>query len=373
MSRSYFEPPVVILSPRRILDAPPRVVRCFHPAPPEPPGAPDDDGRPLEAMPASVGEEQSGPAVKEPTAPSAAEEDDHSFGQGQVGPWQAYRSVADDDDGNTGPPPAPPASGRGDDSAPPRPSSAPAAGAVSCRSARPGSRTSRSAFAGDPPDPDDPLLGFTPYVHQAPRRNSITPERQRAFIAALAATGIVKQAALAIGASLEALYRLRNQQGAEGFSAAWEVAIDRGMMRLEDCALERAIEGEDRPVVSKGQVVTTYRHHDNKLLMFLLQRRRPGRYGGIDQPWRDPRPGSAVYERMRKQFNDEREVSVEEMMQLFAVKASALRHIVQAREARKAREITELKTPEDVRAWRARYYDADGKALELPLDPEDNA
>jgi hypothetical protein len=346
MSRSSFEPPVVILSPRRILDAPPRVVRCFHPAPPEPPGAPDDDGPPLEAMLAPVGEEQSGPAVKEPTAPSAAEEDD----------------------GNTGPPPAPPASGRGDDSAP-----APAAGAVSCRSARPGSRTSRSAFAGDPPDPDDPLLGFTPYVHQAPRRNSITPERQRAFIAALAATGIVKQAALAIGASLEALYRLRNQRGAEGFSAAWEVAIDRGMMRLEDCALERAIEGEDRPVVSKGQVVTTYRHHDNKLLMFLLQRRRPGRYGGIDQPWRDPRPGSAVYERMRKQFNDEREVSVEEMMQLFAVKASALRHIVQAREARKAREITELKTPEDVRAWRARYYDADGKALESPLDPEDNA
>ena len=63
---------------------------------------------------------------------------------------------------------------------------------------------------------DDPLLGFAPYLHAAPRRNSITPERQREFIAALAATGIVTQAARQIGASLEALYRLRHQPGAEG-------------------------------------------------------------------------------------------------------------------------------------------------------------
>src|SRR5690348_17736654 len=45
------------------------------------------------------------------------------------------------------------------------------------------------------PISDDPLLSFEPYRHRAPRRNSITPERQRAFIAALAATGIVTQAA----------------------------------------------------------------------------------------------------------------------------------------------------------------------------------
>jgi hypothetical protein len=54
----------------------------------------------------------------------------------------------------------------------------------------------------------DPLLGFAPYLHKQPRRNSITPDRQRAFIAALAASGIVTQAARAIGASLEALYKI---------------------------------------------------------------------------------------------------------------------------------------------------------------------
>jgi hypothetical protein len=63
------------------------------------------------------------------------------------------------------------------------------------------------------PAEDDPLLGFVPVPHSRPRRNSITPDRQRAFIAALAAREI--------GASLEALYKLRNRPGAEGFRTAW--------------------------------------------------------------------------------------------------------------------------------------------------------
>src|SRR6476659_3035757 len=124
-------------------------------------------------------------------------------------------------------------------------------GALACASSRPSRRTSRTAFSSEPPEPDDPLLSFEPYRHKAPRRNSITPERQRAFIAALAATGLVTQAARSIGVSLEALYTLRNRKGAEGFAAAWEQALDRGMARLEDCALERAIQGEERVIVGK--------------------------------------------------------------------------------------------------------------------------
>ncbi|WP_067735948.1 hypothetical protein [Novosphingobium naphthalenivorans] len=57
----------------------------------------------------------------------------------------------------------------------------------------PSRRTSRTAFFDEPPDADDPLPGFAPYLHTAPRRNSITPERQRAFIVPLAATEIVTQ------------------------------------------------------------------------------------------------------------------------------------------------------------------------------------
>ena len=168
------------------------------------------------------------------------------------------------------------------------------------KSPRPSRRTSYAAFEGEAPDADDPLLGFVPYVHAAPRRNSITPERQRAFIAALAASGIVTQAAREIGASLEALYKLRHRKGAEGFSAAWDAAIDRGMMRLEDCALELALRGEELPIVSGGQVLGTYRKHNFAHIRFMLSQRRAGRYGagGAVQL----RPGSPLYARLRAEW-----------------------------------------------------------------------
>lgn len=187
------------------------------------------------------------------------------------------------------------------------PSLSPAETALACRSPRPSRRTSRTAFLGEPPEADDPLLGFAPYVHKAPRRNSIVPERQRAFIAALAATGIVTQAARSIGASLEALYSLRNRKGAEGFARAWEEALDRGMARLEDCALERAIQGEERIIVGKaGEVIARWTRYDTSLITFLLRQRRAERYSnGIH--FANLRPGHPVYERLRKQWQAERD------------------------------------------------------------------
>lgn len=108
--------------------------------------------------------------------------------------------------------------------------------------------TSAVAYTGEPPEADDPLLSFAPYLHPQPRSNSITPERQRRFIATLAATGIVTQAARESsfrpplrymrrrGKSTEALHKLRSKPGAEGFAAAWDAALERGVQRLEDCA-----------------------------------------------------------------------------------------------------------------------------------------
>ena len=192
------------------------------------------------------------------------------------------------------------------------PAPPPLSGEVLCNSARPSRRTSRSAFQSEPPDPGDPLLGFAPYLHAAPRRNSITPERQRGFISSLAATGIVTQAARSIGVSLEALYRLRSMPGAEGFAAAWEAAIDRGMARLEDCALERAIAGEGRVVVRGGEVVARWQRYDTGLLMFLLRQRRSLRYNAGAAHFANLRPGHPVYERLkaewtRKAFGDQDE------------------------------------------------------------------
>lgn len=155
--------------------------------------------------------------------------------------------------------------------------------------------TSAVAFRGEEPSANNPLLAFEPVPHVQLRRNSIGPDRQRAFIAHLAATGIVKQAARHIGASLEALYKLRKRPGAEGFDHAWEAALDRGIARLEESALARAIEGEERLVVSAGKVLGTERRHNEALVTFFLKNRRPERYGIHVQP------GHPLYERIRRE------------------------------------------------------------------------
>lgn len=156
----------------------------------------------------------------------------------------------------------------------------------------------RTSYMAAPPGEvaaDDPLLGFAPVPHVAPRRNSITAERQRAFIEHLAATGIVRQAAKHIGASLEALYKLRARPGAEQFSRAWDEAVDRGVQRLEDCALSCAIEGEERLVVSGGKVLGVERRRNAALMLFFLRNRRPLRYGD------SVGPGHPMYERIKEQ------------------------------------------------------------------------
>jgi hypothetical protein len=151
------------------------------------------------------------------------------------------------------------------------------------------------AFRGEPLAPDDPLLGFRPVPHKAPRRNSIGPARQRAFVASLAECGIVTHAARRIGASMEALYKLRNKPGADEFRAAWDMAVDRGVMRLEDTALARAIEGEERMVVSGGKLLGFETRYNDNLVMFFLRNRRGERYA---PDWRALKPGHPLYERI---------------------------------------------------------------------------
>ena len=162
--------------------------------------------------------------------------------------------------------------------------------------------TSAVAHIAPEPEEDDPLLAFAPFLHKAPRRNSITPDLQRRFVATLAATGIVKLAAQRIGTSLEALYKLRARPGAEGFAAAWDAALERGVQRLEDIALERAMLGTRTPIVSGGEILGHWDKPDNALLRFLLQHRLPQRYGV-----QDLKPGHPVYESIRAEVLAEQE------------------------------------------------------------------
>jgi hypothetical protein len=153
--------------------------------------------------------------------------------------------------------------------------------------ATPRQATSSVAYTpAPPPNPDDPLLAFAPYLHAQPRANSITPDRQRRFVVTLASTGIVQQAARSIGKSMEALYKLRARPGAEGFAAAWDEALEWGTKRLEDCALERALR-EDWDFDG-------WTGRGDGLLIYRLQHRSAFR---VDE--RDVVPGHPLYERIR--------------------------------------------------------------------------
>ncbi|MEL7197496.1 MAG: hypothetical protein AAGL10_04195 [Pseudomonadota bacterium] len=163
--------------------------------------------------------------------------------------------------------------------------------------------TSRVAFSRDPLEDDDPLLAFEPYIHKQPRSNSITPDLQREFVSHLAATGVVTSAARKIGRSMEALYKLKQKPGAEGFKRAWDRAVQMGVERLEDTALARAIEGSERKVYRGGELVGVERFHNEALVMFFLRNRLADRYS----PQAHIAPGHPVYERIRREIEEERQ------------------------------------------------------------------
>ncbi len=115
-----------------------------------------------------------------------------------------------------------------------------------------------------------PLPDFTP-VPRKYRHDGWTPERQKAFIEALADTGSVTRAAGLVNMAQANCYALRRAPGAESFRRAWEAALDFGVQRLKDIAFERAIEGELIPVFAAGKLMGFRRKRNDALLMFCLR------------------------------------------------------------------------------------------------------
>lgn len=115
-----------------------------------------------------------------------------------------------------------------------------------------------------------PLPAFTP-VPRKYRHDGWTPERQRAFIEALADTGSVTRAAAQVNMAQANCYTLRRAAGAEGFRRAWDAALDFGVKRLKDVAFERALEGQLVPVFVGGKLMGFRRKRNDALLMFCLR------------------------------------------------------------------------------------------------------
>lgn len=139
----------------------------------------------------------------------------------------------------------------------------------------------------------DLLLRFTPHVPDRPTATGWTPERQIAFIAALARMGVVRAAAESVGMSARSAYQLRarvrrlthnladvpmapEQAAALGpgyvysFAAAWDLALDRGLQLQIDASLPVALVGERMPVIRRGAIIGWQYKFNSRLAIAAL-------------------------------------------------------------------------------------------------------
>jgi hypothetical protein len=152
--------------------------------------------------------------------------------------------------------------------------------------------------------PKGTLPAFAPVPRLCDRSNGWKPEVQRAFIEALAETGSVEAACRRVNRSDNGAYLLRRHPEAAEFRKAWEAALALGMQRIEDVAMERALNGVEVPVYHFGQIIGTRRVYNDRLLMFMLRNRAPKRFAAdgargmnaVDQ---------AMLKRLKKQWRAE--------------------------------------------------------------------
>ena len=119
------------------------------------------------------------------------------------------------------------------------------------------------------PDQNPLVLSAEP-VEASNDPSLFTRERQAAFLAALAATGIVRSAAAQAGVSHQTAYRER--LASPGFRRAWDAALLAARAQAEEVLARRAFEGWEEDVVYHGEVVCTRRRFSDRLLLAHLAR-----------------------------------------------------------------------------------------------------
>ncbi len=105
------------------------------------------------------------------------------------------------------------------------------------------------------------------------RHDGWTPEKQRDFIEHLADTLCPDTAAAAVGMSVRSAYALRRRAGAEGFAAAWDAALLRGLSEQGRSRLvDQAVNGRRVQRFYHGQLIAEERVYSERLLLALIQR-----------------------------------------------------------------------------------------------------
>ena len=108
------------------------------------------------------------------------------------------------------------------------------------------------------------------------RNPASKPTYQRRMLEALALGMSPMRAANAAGVGRSTAYLWRQED--PEFAAKWDEAVAEGIDRLEDEAFRRAVKGVKRPVYRGGVLVGEITEYSDRLLMFLLKRRRPEVY-----------------------------------------------------------------------------------------------
>ena len=156
------------------------------------------------------------------------------------------------------------------------------------------------------------LTQFAPVPRHYNRHDGWTAERQRGFIEALADTGSVKAAAHAVNMAPEGAYQLRRHPEGREFRKAWEAALKCGIQRLEDVAMDRALNGVEMPVYYHGELIGTHRKYNDRLLMFLLRNRARTRFAEGRLNAADDGVLKRLRKEWRKQWEKERAIEDEE-------------------------------------------------------------
>ncbi|TAJ41972.1 MAG: hypothetical protein EPO55_03510 [Reyranella sp.] len=108
---------------------------------------------------------------------------------------------------------------------------------------------------------------------RGPGRAPLPAAKVAAFFHHLGRTGSVTVAANRAQLRRSSLYQRR--QDDEAFAERWAQALDLGVERLQDNAMNRALHGTPKPVWRNGRQVGSVQQFDNRLLQFLLRSHRP--------------------------------------------------------------------------------------------------
>lgn len=104
------------------------------------------------------------------------------------------------------------------------------------------------------------------------RHDGWTPEKQRAFIEHLADTLCPETAAAMVGMSVRTAYELRRRAGAEGFAAAWDAALLRGIgERGRSRLVDQVVNGRRVKRFYHGELIAEERVYSERLLLALIQ------------------------------------------------------------------------------------------------------